>query len=115
MTTLNKKTCRTCRFFKAVTASQVSTCQKKSPSVSPDDATAWWPLVMDTDWCGDHESASPVERPDATITAIIQQVADLASEIDAAQRRGQADFSYDAKSEIMGQLTFLESALRKFK
>jgi hypothetical protein len=60
--------CATCRFW-AIGASPEGECRRHAPKpwleYAPDnDRAAWWPLVHDVQWCGEHQprEAEP-EKP----------------------------------------------------
>lgn len=48
--------CRTCRWFDAATTDR-GLCRVRPPVMtSPDSIEGDWPLVQETDWCGEWES-----------------------------------------------------------
>lgn len=58
----NRDLCKDCRFFETEEGEHQGLCRKNAPSpfLAPtEDALrlrdVWWPIVFDTDWCGDWE------------------------------------------------------------
>lgn len=44
-----KMLCPTCMYFVRKGTSKVGRCRRRSPTLSG------WPVMFDTDWCGDHK------------------------------------------------------------
>jgi len=34
----------------------VRTCRRRAPQVAKELRSAWWPLVFNEDWCGEHDT-----------------------------------------------------------
>lgn len=57
------KTCKTCKFFNPRRYLDAGGCQYDPPVLKITDnlVQAWFPPVMNDDWCGKHEDRSTIE------------------------------------------------------
>ncbi len=43
--------CKDCNWSHGI--SHLHECRLRSPVAASDNSEAWWPIVRETDWCGD--------------------------------------------------------------
>ncbi len=64
-------TCEYCRFSRIKANAGVRQCRVYSPQIASgsvfDPANARWPVVDDTDWCGEYEPVQRGPEPPASV------------------------------------------------